>query len=135
MQRAFLAWFILLMSFGAMMAQGLQNIQIKEDLAISTLMMQYTEGNRQKNYISGWRLQILATTDRPKLDETLNNFKTQYPFVPVTWIHERPYYLLRVGAYHSKLQAMSLQQILRGAYPGAYLVQDNQISPIDFIGY
>lgn len=135
MQRAFLALFILHMSFGAMMAQGLQNIQIKEDPAISTLMGQYIEGNRQKPYINGWRLQILATTDRPKLDETLNNFKTQYPFVPVTWIHERPYYLLRVGAYHSKLQAMSLQQILRGAYPGSYLVQDNQISPTDFIGY
>lgn len=135
MQRAFLAFYILLMCFGAVMAQGLQNIQIKEDPAISALMGQYIEGNRQKPYINGWRLQILATTDRPKLDETLNNFKAQYPFVPVTWIHERPYYLLRVGAYHSKLQAMSLQQILRGAYPGSYLVQDNQISPIDFIGY
>lgn len=135
MQRTFLALLMLFISFGAMMAQGLQNIQIKEDPAISNLMGQYIEGNRQKPYISGWRLQILATTDRPKLDETLNNFKVQYPFVPITWIHERPYYLLRVGAYHSKLQAMSLQQLLRGAYPGSYLVQDNQISPIDFIGY
>ena len=78
---------------------------------------------------------MIGTTDRPKLDETLNNFKAQYPFVPVTWLHERPYYLLRVGAYHSKLQAMSLQQILKGPYPGSYLVQDSQISPIDFIGY
>lgn len=135
MQRAFLTLFMLLMGLGAMTAQGLQNIQVKEDPTISTLVGQYIEGNRQKPYLSGWRLQILATTDRPKLDETLSNFKTQYPFVPVTWMHERPYYLLRVGAYHSKLQAMGLQQLLRGAYPGSYLVQDNQISPIDFIGY
>lgn len=135
MQRAFLALLMLLISFGAIMAQGLQNIQIKEDPAISTLVTQYIDGNRQKPYVSGWRLQILATTDRPKLDETLNNFKVQYPFVPVNWTHERPYYLLRVGAYFTKLQAMSLQQLLKGTYPGAYLVQDNQISPIDFIGY
>lgn len=135
MQRSFFVLFILIVSFGAAVAQGLQNIQIKEDPAITNLMSQYMEGNKQKPYINGWRLQILATTDRPKLDETLNNFKAQYPFVPVTWLHERPYYLLRVGAYHSKLQAMSLQQILKGPYPGSYLVQDSQISPIDFIGY
>jgi len=134
MQRAFFILFVLVLTFRAAMAQEVQNIQIKEDPAISTLINQYIEGNKQRSFINGWRLQILATTDRAKLDETLNNFKVQYPFVPITWLHERPYYLLRVGAYRSKLEAMSLQELVRGAYPGSYLVQDNQISPNDFIG-
>lgn len=134
MQRAFFILFVLVLTFRAAMAQEVQNIQIKEDPAISTLINQYIEGNKQRPFINGWRLQILATTDRAKLDETLSNFKVQYPFVPITWLHERPYYLLRVGAYRSKLEAMSLQELVRGAYPGSYLVQDTQISPNDFIG-
>jgi len=135
MQRAFGVLFLVFWACCAVRAQGLQHIQIVEDPAISTLLSQYTENNKQKPYIRGWRLQILATTDRPKLDEVLSNFKAQYPFVPVTWLHERPYYLLRVGAYHTKLEAMRLQELVRGAYPGSYMVQDNQISPSDFIGY
>lgn len=134
MKRAYFILFMLVLTFRAAMAQEVQNIQIKEDPAISTLMNQYIEGNKQRPFINGWRLQILATTDRAKLDETLNNFKVQYPFVPITWLHERPYYLLRVGAYRSKLEAMSLQELVRGAYPGSYLVQDAQIRPNDFIG-
>lgn len=134
MRSALFTLFSILLGLSGGLAQSGINIQIKEDPAITNLFSQYVEGNRQKPYVSGWRLQILATTDRPKLDETLSNFKTQYPFVPLNWLHERPYYLLRVGAYHSKLQAMSLQQLLRGAYPGSYLVQDNQISVGDFIG-
>ena len=53
MQRILIALFMLTMSFGAAKAQGLQNIQIKEDPAISNLMSQYVEGNKQRPYIIG----------------------------------------------------------------------------------
>jgi hypothetical protein len=112
-----------------------QNIQIKEDPAITALADQFVGVNKTKMYISGWRVQILATTDRVKMESTRDAFKAQYPYLPLTWIHERPYYLLRAGAFTNKLDAMGLQQELRSVYPGTYLTQDNQISPVELIGY
>jgi hypothetical protein len=112
-----------------------QNIQIKEDPAITTLLDQFVGVNKTKTFISGWRVQILATTDRVKMETTRDAFKAQYPYLPVTWVHERPYYLLRAGAFTNKLDAMGLQQELRAMYPSTYLTQDNQISPVEMIGY
>jgi hypothetical protein len=110
------------------------NITIVEDPAIAAQVSRFVSDNKAKPYIPGWRVQILTTTDKLKLDQTLASFKTQYPYMPVTWVHERPYYLLRAGACLNRLDALRLQQLLRPSFPGLYPVQDAQINPVEFIG-
>lgn len=112
-----------------------QSLQVFESPEITALLQQFTSRNKSKVYLSGWRVQILATTDRVKLESTLAAFKAQYPYLPVNWIHDRPYYLLRVGAFTSKQEAYGLQQQLRPQYPTTYLMPDGQINPIEIIGY
>jgi hypothetical protein len=121
---------LLQLGFGQMNA----NITIVEDLAINAQVSKFVSDNKAKPYIPGWRVQILTTTDKLKLDQTLASFKTQYPYMTVTWVHERPYYLLRVGACLNRLDALRLQQLLRPSFPGLYPVQDAQINPVEFIG-
>jgi hypothetical protein len=115
-------------------AQNSVNVVVVEDPGVAAQVNKFIQDNKAKPYLSGWRVQILTTTDRLKLDETLANFKIQYPYLPVRWVHERPYYLLRVGACLNRLEAMRLQQLLRQSYAGSYPVQDQQISPMELIG-
>jgi hypothetical protein len=109
-----------------------QEIQLNEDPKISQLFRNWTNNNRSNPQVEGWRVQIMATTDRIQVEDARNRFRTYYPDVPAEWTHEKPYYKLRVGAFRSKLEAQAFLETLTD-YAGAYLAKDANIHPRDFL--
>lgn len=109
-----------------------QEIQINEDPRIAQLYRNWTNTNRAEPQVEGWRVQIMATTDRQQVEDARNRFRNQYPEVPAEWIHEKPYYKLRVGAFRTKLEALAFLGTLSG-YAGAYPARDARIHPRDFL--
>ncbi len=112
-----------------------QNIITKEEPLISEMMQKFAELNKSSGNIEGWRIQILATTDRQKMENVKQTFQYRYPSIPVDWIHNKPYYKLRAGAFATKLEALRLKYILDEDYPGTYPVKDDKINPSELIGY
>ena len=94
-----------------------QNLVIEEDPLITQMVERYVESNKSKTNIEGWRLQILATTDRQKLDQVMETFRYLYPNISTNWVHNRPYYKLRAGAFLTKLEALRLKYLLQSEYP------------------
>ena len=111
-----------------------QKVKIQEDPVISNMMSKFAEINKQKKTTTGWRIQIASTTDRRQMDETVKNFERNFPEVPLTWIHAKPYYQVRVGAYKNKIESLRMLNTVKVDYPTAYPVQDNTIKETDFIG-
>ena len=110
-----------------------QNIQIVEEEPIVTMMERFVEINHSLAGVEGWRIQLLATTDRQKLENARISFQYRYPNVNVDWVHSKPYYKLRAGAFSTKLEALHLKHILEKDYTGIYLVKDNAINPKELI--
>lgn len=102
-----------------------QNIDLNEDALISSMMDRRVQINRSTPRISGWRIQLLATTDRSKVEREKRSFMSKYPFTSVDWTHSKPYYKLRAGAFQSKLEAARLLYKIRKDYPSAYPAKDN----------
>ncbi len=111
-----------------------QKVKIQEDPVISNMMSKFAEFNKQKKTTTGWRIQIASTTDRRQMDETVKNFERNFPDVPLTWIHAKPYYQVRVGAFKNKIESLRMLNTVKVDYPTAYPVQDNTIKETDFIG-
>lgn len=111
-----------------------QNIQLKEEPGIAQMMQRFVAINKSLSTIDGWRVQILATPDRQKLESTRQVFQYKYPNITVDWVHTNPWYKLYVGAFDSRLSAVRLQSLLQRDYPNAYLVRDNTIKPADLLG-
>lgn len=111
-----------------------QSVQIEEEPAITKMMERFIELNKAKANVDGWRIQILATTDRQKLETVKQTFRYQYPNIPIDWVHSKPYYKLRAGAFSTKLEALRLKYILEQEYNGIYLVRDDAIRPEELIG-
>ena len=111
-----------------------QNVVIEEDDPIGAMMDRYVELNKSKSVIAGWRVQIMASPDRQRLESIKQSFQYRYPSIPVDWVHSAPYYKLRAGAFATKLEALRLKYILEQDYPGIYLVKDDDISPRELIG-
>jgi hypothetical protein len=109
-----------------------QEIQVNEDPKITQLMRSWVNNNRATPHIEGWRVQIMASTDRVQVEDGRTRFRSYYPEVPADWIHEKPYYKLRVGAFRSRLEAMAfIAQMTE--FPGAYPARDLHIHPRDFL--
>jgi len=111
-----------------------QNVYVTEDATISTLMDGYAQIHKSKETVSGWRIQILATTDRMKMEKSKEKFLQDYPQINVDWIHAKPYYKVRVGAFSTKLEAQRLLYMLKKDYPSAYPAKDNNIRPGELVG-
>ncbi len=108
-------------------------VSVNESAEIKMMMERFVEGNRNVKKVSGYRIQIFATRDRLQLEKTQREFQYTYPNISVDWVHDRPNYILRAGAFESKLDAYRLWNIIRKDYNGALISFDNNISPIDLI--
>ena len=110
-----------------------QNVNIEEDFPIDKMMETFVSKNKSTYQVDGWRIQILATTDRRKMEKAKSAFLAKYPDVSIDWTHSKPYYRLRAGAFSSKLDAVRLLHKLKEDYPSAYPAKDNNISPQELI--
>ena len=97
-------------------------------------MERMIEITRNQNQVEGWRIQILATTDRRKMEDAKSRFLANYPQLAGNWIHAKPFYKLRAGAFTSRLDAIRLLHELKRDYPSAYPAKDNNIEPRELIG-
>lgn len=111
-----------------------QSVIVNEDNIVTRMMFRRTQINQEKNAVEGWRIQILATTDRRKLEDEKRKFQSGYPQIRVDWTHEKPYYKLKAGAFSTKLEAARLLYVLKRDYPSAYPAKDNNINPRELIG-
>lgn len=101
-----------------------QDIVVQPDADVNRLLDAFVTVNAAETKMPGWRVQILATTDRQRLEAVEANFKLNYPSVPVDWEHTKPYYKLRAGAFQTKQEAERLKYELGKQFDGVYLVQD-----------
>ncbi|MEZ4935518.1 MAG: SPOR domain-containing protein [Saprospiraceae bacterium] len=126
---------ILLSLFLATSIVALQAQSISETVEpkVSQLMQRFIDQNKSKTTVQGWRIQLLATTDRQNMESSLSRFENLYPSIPVDWLHAKPYYKVRAGAFATKREALRTLYILREDYPGAYPVQDNEIRPEELL--
>jgi hypothetical protein len=105
---------------------------ITESSEVSAMLKNYALVHKQSEYIQGWRVQIIATTDRMALENNKNKFQSKYPDIPLQITHNRPYYHLRVGAFFDKKEAILMKYFFRKSYPGAMEIADNKLT-IDLV--
>ncbi len=98
-------------------------VTVSEEPEITNLMREYVSNNRQETIVRAWRIQILTTNDRRKMETGIKKFQTLYPDVDFTWEHNPPYYQVRIGAYELRedLEATLLE--LKRDFPSALPVQ------------
>ncbi|RMF29825.1 MAG: SPOR domain-containing protein [Bacteroidetes bacterium] len=114
-------------------AQTQGRIHIEYEAGVEPLVKKFVELNKATEFINGWRIQLLATTDRVRMEDALRNFKFLYPHVPVDWVHSKPYYKIRAGAFARKQDAIRLLYLLKQDYPAAYPAQDDRIRPEELL--
>lgn len=104
---------------------GISNIsaqQIIEESLVSSMMRSYTNYNKNVSSVRGWRIQLLATTDKRQMESAQAKFRNKYPQYKLIYNHEPPFFHLQTGAFLTKQEAMPFLLKMKKDYVGAFLV-------------
>lgn len=100
-------------------------IRIQEEAGVATMMNDYLSLNRQSSTVKAWRIQIITTPDRRKMEQARGKFAGVYPHLESYWTHENPYYKVKVGAFETKEDLQNFLLELKKDFPSAIPVQDD----------
>lgn len=99
-------------------------VTITEEPNIERLMNSYVSSSRSSEYVQGWRIQVITTNDRRKMETARSKCASLYPQFEPVWKHVSPYYQVQIGAYRTKLELQSFLLELKEDFPNAIPVQD-----------
>ena len=110
-----------------------QNIYVNEEPAITELTNKFIKWNKEKDYINGWRIQIINTDDRRKMERAIIKFRGKFPHIRnVSWEQVSPYYRVKVSGFNSKLKAQAFLDEVKEYFPSAITVWE-KIKESEFI--
>ncbi len=109
-------WMVAFVTYGS--------AQIVEDPQITSLMNRWKSYNLDHQELSGFRIQIMASVDRRQMESLKRNFENKYPEYPVVFIHNEPFYHLKVGAFLTMQKTQAFLKKMQHDYPQAIPVTD-----------
>ena len=98
--------------------------QIIEQERITDLMERWRIYNSGNKEVRGFRVQILATTDRRQMETVQREYERRYPDYPVHFAHNEPYWYLKTGAFLTNQKAQAFMKKMGKEYPSSIVVTD-----------
>ena len=114
--------------FGAFALIGSAQINFSEDFMIERMMSRYVQINKANQVVAGWRIQVMASTGRRKVEGAYASFNGRFPEYRCEWVHAKPYYKLKAGAFLSRLEAIAAVKRIKRYYRTALPTFDGKIS-------
>lgn len=99
--------------------------QLVEDPQITSMMDRWKTYNIEHQEVRGYRIQIMASVDRRQIESARHTFENRYPEYPIVFIHNEPYFHLKVGAFLTMQKAQAFLKKMQHDYPQAIPVTDN----------
>ncbi len=99
--------------------------QLVEESNVTSLMDRWAIYNETHQEMSGYRIQILASTDRRQAESVRKKFENMYREYPILFVHNYPYYHLKVGAFMTMQKAQAFLYKMQLDFPQAIPVTDN----------
>ncbi len=116
--------YILALVFCMSLSGAFSQVNISEESDVTRLMERYINYSRSTETVPGWRIQIITTNDRRKMESARSKFASLYPHIHQSWKHVSPYYQVQIGAYRTKLDLQSFLIELKEEFPNAIPVMD-----------
>jgi len=123
MNRKHIAGLILCLAFSFSLT-SIKGQSVIEEPGVSYMMKRFLEINRDRTEFMGYRIQIMFSSDRQRMDKALTRFRINFPDKKVEWTYSRPYYKVYTGAYMTKTDVQMALLRFRKQFPGAIEYQD-----------
>jgi len=106
------------------------SLTVIQDTLIDYLLSKHQQGLIEKKMVTGYRVQIIASTDRNKVIQEKTAFLQIFPDDKIYMNYFQPNYRLRAGDFKTKIEANQYLKKVLHYFPAAWVVNDN-INVID----
>ncbi len=110
---------VLLFALSTLSMSYAQGVTVVEHDGIQSLLSTYINHHKTHAMVKGYRVQIITTDDRRKMENALYKFRQLYPEIQSDWEHKVPYYQVKVGAFKDKLDYQGFLIEIKKDFPGA----------------
>lgn len=101
-------------------AEAVKPIDVELSLAVQRLITE----NESEFYVSGFTILVYSGVDREDAFTTRNTLYSDYPEVPTFMQYEQPRYLVKVGRYINRIEALAWYEKITVEFPSARIIQD-----------
>lgn len=116
---------VIVLSVSSLYSDSFAQITVVEEPSITRMMENFIYKHMNEETIRGWRIQIITTDNRRRMEAARAKFQAMYPDIPLKWKHESPYYKVQVGAYENKLNLQGFLLDLKNDFSSAIPVMDD----------
>lgn len=85
------------------------------------------EGNRSEMYWSGFTVLVYSGVDRDLAFKTRNDLFNNFPTFKTDMQYQQPRYLVKVGKFSNRIEALSYYHQIKHQFPAARIIQDRFI--------
>ena len=103
--------------------QDTNGITVVQDKRLPKLLDTYIE--TQPEGVPGYRVQVFFTDKKAVALDIKTSFKEKFRDYDAKVDYAEPYYKVLAGAFRTKLQAEKLLNMVKGAFPGSFVVNSN----------
>lgn len=112
--------------FGIKTAESEGKINVTKDKRIDAVSKQLAGGeNRIKPIIHGYRIQIIASSDKSIVDKERGKFIASFRRTKSYINFKEPNYKLKIGNFRTKLDAQKFQNTMKEVFPSTLILSDN----------
>ncbi len=104
-----------------------EKVIIKGDPRIGELVNLHIAYNEEFPVMDGYRIQLMMRAGNTALNEAneiKEEFEEKYPQIKSYITFREPYYLLRVGDFRTRLEAIKFLEQIKRNYPQAWVIKD-----------
>ncbi len=115
---------IIIFVFISGFVQAQQNIIIKSDPVLDSIIAAETANNKESNSIEGYRIQIYFGSERKSAQEARTRFIQLFPESEAYLIYQQPYFKVRVGDFRNRFEAYSMYKKLILTFDKVFIVPE-----------
>ncbi|MDX2247063.1 MAG: SPOR domain-containing protein [Bacteroidia bacterium] len=111
------------MSLSYLFSPG-KKLHIEADAQLESLIQKHIEINAGTHQVSGFRIQVFAGSNRQNAWSSKGTAMSRFSQLPQYLEYEAPNYVVRVGDFMDKEDAILMLRAMREVFPGAFIVPD-----------
>ncbi|MEZ4828433.1 MAG: SPOR domain-containing protein [Bacteroidia bacterium] len=101
-----------------------KKLHIDADLELESLIRKHIEINSSTHQVSGFRIQVFAGSNRQNAWGSKGTAMNRFPRLTQYLEYQAPNYVVRVGDFMDKEDAILVLRTVREVFPGAFIVPD-----------
>ena len=106
----------------SLFSQDFNQVNIKYQDDIDSLIIKHQKINYEQNGIDGWRVQLAFKSTKEEIRSSRLDFIKKYPEIDTYLTYSPPYYKISVGNFREKIEALKLKDKIKKDYIEAYPV-------------